>query len=683
MELAEQANTDDIRADLEYMTARWGDIPGGAAFEVRAFKEGTQPHTARFSPDRIDEAVEWIRSMNDLGRNLYVVRNPIRPDVIGSASDTDIIAAFFLWADCDDLHSTENIRKFTGPKFSASIITGEVPEKRVHVYWQLTEPMTDMQEWTRIQQGIAAHFNSDKSVVNPSRIMRIAGTVAYPARHKQERGYVSELTTFRNVYDDAREPVSIDQMQRVFASAAPQAPTQGMFAIPTNDYGPALDRERAKVQALAGNEWHHAVVKLTGSYVAKGLSDSEIHALTDPLTLSGFTVEQTRAEVQAAIDGARRKGWTPEPQPAPVTFDFAPATNAPAQDTPAQSWAVQSVSQFTADFVAPEYLIDGVVQRGRLYTLTAPTGSGKTAVMLHVGLCIAQGQTVCERETEIGDVLYMAGENPDDVRARIIATMDAQDIDPNKCRMHFIPGTFSIRQDMEAIKAAIDALPNVVLVVVDTLAAYFDGDDANSNAQMLDFARVLRNITTAKGKPAVVVPAHPVKNAAKTNLTPMGGSALLNEVDGNLCLWKRETAVEMHWQGKHRGAEFDPLMFELKGVESSLVKDSKGRFMPTVLATPLLETRAMEIAASAYTLKERLLLNIEQYQGQSVAQRCIEIGLVNSSGNVKKSSLVKMLEGLQDEKLVKRILNNWLLTEKGEKAVEIIRSGGSPVDIEL
>jgi hypothetical protein len=112
----------------------------------------------------------------------------------------------------------------------------------------------------------------------------------------------------------------------------------------------------------------------------------------------------------------------------------------------------------------------------------------------------------------------------------------------------------------------------------------------------------------------------------------MGGSALLNEVDGNLCLWKRDAAVELHWQGKHRGAEFAPLMFEMKGVQSELVKDSKGRIMPTVMAVPLLEARAMQIAEMAVSMEDRLLLNIEANDAQSIRQRCVEITAPASRG---------------------------------------------------
>jgi hypothetical protein len=40
------------------------------------------------------------------------------------------------------------------------------------------------------------------------------------------------------------------------------------------------------------------------------------------------------------------------------------------------------------------------------------------------------------------------------------------------------------------------------------------------------------------------VSAHPIKNASENALVPYGSGAILNEVDGNLTLWKSpETAL--------------------------------------------------------------------------------------------------------------------------------------------
>jgi len=665
MSATQSAIPSEIQRDLEFMTRRWHELDQPVKFEIRALAEGKSPQWFRFNPDAagIADAVKLITEMNG-NRNFYVVRNPIRADVPASraATDDDIVAAFFFWADCDNKPSAENVKRFDGPKFTAHIVTGRIPETRVHPYWDLDKPLYDMAIFRDMQQRIAQHFGSDGAVINPSRIMRVAGSVTHPDSKKRDRGYVSEVTTLRTEYPDTRPPVTLDQMQRVFGEvvvgdrAAPRDPaTANNLQI---DTGPQpLDRELMAIKALSGKEWHDAIVRLTGSYVSKGLTDPEIHALTDGLTLAGYTVEQTRREVQTAINGARRKGWTPEPPPTP-NFDHAPAAEA-------GPWKIQNAADFTADFVAPEYIIDGIIQRGRLYTFTAPTGSGKTAVMLHIASAIASGTMVHDRETEQGDVLFLAGENPDDVRARVIATMETMNTDTS--RLHFIPGTFSIRADLDRLRAEAEKLPNLVLIVVDTFAAYFDGEDENSNAQALDFARIVRSLTMMKSKSAVVMPAHPVKGATKGNLAPKGGSSLVNEVDGNLTLWNEDNIASLHWQVKFRGPEFSPVPFELERYESDSIKDSKGRLMPTILAKPLSLSRAMELAQASMSLEDRLLLNVEAHPNMSFD------GRGQLCGGAHKQTVKRTLEKMKTGKLVKQFRTRWELAKDGERAVDMIR----------
>jgi hypothetical protein len=337
------------------------------------------------------------------------------------------------------------------------------------------------------------------------------------------------------------------------------------------------------------------------------------------------------------------------------------------------AWKVQRADAFIADFVPPEYLIEGVIQRGRIYTLTAPTGAGKTAAMLYASTCIQTGAPFCGREVEQGDVLFLAGENPDDVRARTIATLEFYGIAP-ECGPHFIPGTFSIRRDIEAVRAEAAALADLACVVVDTYAAYFDGDDENNNAQALDFARLLRRLTQLPGRPAVIVPSHPVKGATRQTLTPKGGSSLLNEVDSNLTLWNEEGVVSMHWQGKHRGPDFEPLRMELQPYQSERLRDHRGRSMPTILAKPILELRAQQMIRETLSLEDRLLLDVETHPASSLAERCMAVGLMGAKGP-KRTNLIRLLGRLQKQKLIKRFRTNWELTPGGEKAVEMIHAG--------
>lgn len=66
-------------------------------------------------------------------------------------------------------------------------------------------------------------------------------------------------------------------------------------------------------QARSGHQWHNAVLQLTAHWVARGWSNAEIITQAEGLTLPGYTVESTRAELRKLIGFARRKWAMPSP----------------------------------------------------------------------------------------------------------------------------------------------------------------------------------------------------------------------------------------------------------------------------------------------------------------------------------------------------------------------------------
>ena len=147
------------------------------------------------------------------------------------------------------------------------------------------------------------------------------------------------------------------------------------------------------------------------------------------------------------------------------------------------------------------------------------------------------------RQFELGRVLYFAGENPIDVQQRWIAMSQQMDFDYETIPVHFIPGVFKISALKEAIATEVEKLGGVALVVIDTTAAYFEGDEENDNVQAGNYARMQRSLVdTLPGGPTILALCHPVKNAGEDNILPRGGGAYLNEVDGNLTAIKRPTA---------------------------------------------------------------------------------------------------------------------------------------------
>lgn len=307
----------EIQGHLLHMTRRWHELGQPCLLELVFLSSddvAIVKDVRHFEPTAtgLANAADHAAKMNQHRLNVYAVVNPVSaenpPAINKRAAREHILASFFHWADADDAQAADNIRSFVGPKCTFHVLTGSQPCQRPHVYWELEEPTRNLQAWEATQRAIAATLKTDPTVIDPPRIMRVAGTINWPKPKKREKGYIAELARLR-IYDQGdRPPVSSERMARAF-SVAPPKPDSGF----TIDTGAApLDRERTIIKALSGDAWHEAVVKLTGSYVQKGLSDAEIHSLTDPLTLAGYTVEQTRKEVQKAIDGARRKGFAPD-----------------------------------------------------------------------------------------------------------------------------------------------------------------------------------------------------------------------------------------------------------------------------------------------------------------------------------------------------------------------------------
>ena len=174
----------------------------------------------------------------------------------------------------------------------------------------------------------------------------------------------------------------------------------------------------------------------------------------------------------------------------------AERNSAPRHQDPHQH---PSSAEFVDGFVPPDYVLEGVLQRRFIYSFTGKTGSGKTAILLLVAAHVGLGKAIGDRQVEKGRVLYLAGENADDVRMRWIAMAQQLGFDLEDIDVYFIPGTFKISQMLKRIRTEIERIGEVSLIIVDTSAAYFEGDEENNNVQHLRHARLLRSLTDDAG----------------------------------------------------------------------------------------------------------------------------------------------------------------------------------------
>jgi len=326
----------------------------------------------------------------------------------------------------------------------------------------------------------------------------------------------------------------------------------------------------------------------------------------------------------------------------------------------------QPLDNFVRAYEPLSYVIDGVVRSGSLYTLTARTGHGKTGILVGAALAIATGNPdILGRDVVQSRVAYIAAENPDDLRMRLATAAFRHNININEIGSRIM--ILDRRMPPEEIVNELERLSkegHFGIVIVDTLAAFFDGKDFNDAVQAGDFMRRLRPLTRLPGLPATLVAAHPVKSATTEHLIPYGSGAILNEVDGNLTLWKAGDLTTLHWQGKLRGLDFRPLTFKFEECSNPDLLDAKGRPVTIPVCLPTAE-EAVEERAAAEGFRNMAVLNAIASNPKATQRAWMTMAKLPSG------TFTRALRQLAQGGFVEKGADNrWRLTPKGKREIE-------------
>ena len=193
-------NMGHVLTHLEFLAKPNAGLSPEYKLEIRAIREGAPPRSQLINPtndDGLEMALHFVDQTNRQGFNVYVTVNPAVPSG-PHVKDQDIIQIPFLFADADERGVVSKVKSDFIHRPDVYICTGTVPFERGHFYWQLEEPVqpTDFEQWKELMQNIAKRHGCDPQICNPSRIMRLGGTVSYPSKAKRARGYQTELSAF-------------------------------------------------------------------------------------------------------------------------------------------------------------------------------------------------------------------------------------------------------------------------------------------------------------------------------------------------------------------------------------------------------------------------------------------------------------------------------------------------------
>ena len=369
-------------------------------------RDGRLRHAAIFGTHQLDELVERALAENRRpGQNVYIGQALRKPDIppFGRCKDEDFLALTTFYVDIDDDTTATAVTSYRhrGCPPTGVVVTGRQPHMRAQMLWRLNRPERDPHA-CRIQNlALADALGGDTTVVNPSRVMRLGGSIAWPVKE----GRVIERTDFMT-FDDGRPKVYLpEQIAKAFPPA--QAPLRPERAAPVDVSAEAAEAPRPSHASLqigssqvsveaclarvrSGDHWHDNLVRLTGHWIARGWSDAEILSAAEALTLPGYTVAQTRREIGSMIAGGRRKWGIENPEHA---VDDKPV---PGID----------LLQWTADRYAGEarpisWLCRGTIPLGIAALIAAMGGLGKSYLALDLALQIAAGVAGLEQPRKI------------------------------------------------------------------------------------------------------------------------------------------------------------------------------------------------------------------------------------------------------------------------------------------
>ena len=270
----------------------------GTAADARAGKSGT-----------VAALLPLIKKENKSTWGAYYVVNSTGGKA--GTNDADVQAARALFIDVDGAIC---------PDFFAvppSAILRRSDGGGYHVYWFLSEPVTDLAAWTAAQKTLIHFYKSDKTIHNPARLMRIPGT----ANHKETAAgavyeikdlsgvrYTMDAVIVGHTSEDSRRTAARKAIKRLFHGAKMQdgegrhaAFVRVVFIL--NDYGFTGDDARAEL-ARANEKW------LEEPYPAAEL-EKFLHSQKYAKGTPGNKTAEKAAEEQARIDRmtAALKDW--------------------------------------------------------------------------------------------------------------------------------------------------------------------------------------------------------------------------------------------------------------------------------------------------------------------------------------------------------------------------------------
>lgn len=525
---------------LQHLEFLFGDcrVHDDGRIEIAYTDTRGKPNQAKyFDVTDMEAAAEFAADQNQKsGINVYVGGALRLPDTapFGRSSLNDYYAAPAAWVDIDDPGMVEAAKdRYKSMPPSLVIVTGREPHTRAQLWWKLMHFEDSADDLKTCLAGLQSSFDGDPAVVDPARIMRLGGTIAWPYKE----GRVVELTQVA-VPEKNTKLIMIDKLAAIYkgqstVTTRPQhqnnAPAANPTAATRNRITGKIDISRSLELSQQPGHWWHSVRDAVAAMVGKGWSNEAIELACQPFKWPDYKQSDHDKEILKLISSARKKYGRPEPSDAQPEYD--PETGEVIGEKPIELRAT-SLDDIDLDNIPPrEFLYETIIGRKYVTMIVAPPGAGKSMFTMQMAISAAANKSWGAwkpSKSNLNVWVYNNEEGQDELYRRIKAVMVHNELAKSDFKGQFFidsgeSKSISIANVSENIVVHTpdyDALLAEVInrkidvLIVDPFAETHSVME-NSNEQIKDVVRLYRDIAF-KANCAVLLVHHTRKGATES-----------------------------------------------------------------------------------------------------------------------------------------------------------------------
>jgi hypothetical protein len=629
-----EPNTDDMARHLELLFGNAREYEDGL-IEI-AVNTGKGWLGQLFGTDEIHEAVKFAATRNAQRCNVYVgvaLRDPDVP-MFGRCDDNDHYATTTVGGDLDTAEASAAAPARTRALPPSFIVcTGQHPHTRLQPFWTLSEAVTDPDQHRALFGGIADSLDGDRAVTNPSRVMRLAGSIAWPTKP----GRVPELTSLVPLKYEPRS-YTAEEIARAYPAS------DKVHAIATHKNDP-IERVGSGALGLGAEQitdgreayMRDTILAVLIQWVGENGAVPEPQELFDAawpqysakadLTRPGRGQDEMRRKVTSTLRRFERGQLRGLPDMDAVVARYAdkqkaerkvekkpldlPRQEAASADTSRFQWLTSSTS--LTPVLNGNWLIKHVLPAEGLGVIFGRPGSGKTFSVMDIAMHVAAGITWRGKKVRAAAVSYVSPEAGRLGVNRVIGWSRHHGIAwPEGFRLS--PAAINLcssAEDAELLIADIKQnQPGCRLVVIDTLNRAMAGGDENSGEDMGRFVALCDHIAKQLGAFVLVV-HHSGKDAAKGS---RGHSSLLGAVSLELEVTKEQgqpgTIRVTKMRDGEDGAEYG---FSIDSVPLGVDEDGEEVTTGISIEADAEEARAVKEAKPKGDIQRKLAEAFDQY----------------------------------------------------------------------